>query len=348
MVVSVYRRGRMFWASYREGGERFRVSLETTHRKVAEQKRIEVEFELLRRQREREMVVPGVDDRVGATIAEVRDAYDVWSRANKRPKTVRNDVARLQSFLEAHESEAPIDSVRTRDVEGFLSRRALAGAAPATVLRHREILHALFEYAVRLEFVDQNPVSNVPRPRLPERDPRFLSLDQIDELLGTVAGDLVAPLVATAVFAGLRREELVWLTWADLDLGAEVPVLRVRSKSVAGESWTPKTKKNRVIPISKRLRSILQAIPRKGRWLFPSPEGLRWDPDNLGWRMRGLLRRLGLSWNFLDMRHTFGSQLARNGVSLLKISKLMGNSPEIARRHYINLVPEELCADVEF
>ena len=55
-----------------------------------------------------------------------------------------------------------------------------------------------------------------------------------------------------------------------------------------------------------------------------------------------------LPWNLMELRHTFGSQLARKGVSLLKIAKLMGNSPEIAARHYINLVPEEMAEDVAF
>lgn len=60
------------------------------------------------------------------------------------------------------------------------------------------------------------------------------------------------------------------------------------------------------------------------------------------------MRRAGLPWTFLDLRHTFGSQLAKNDVSLIKIAQLMGNSPEIARRHYIQLVPEDMLADVEF
>ena len=60
------------------------------------------------------------------------------------------------------------------------------------------------------------------------------------------------------------------------------------------------------------------------------------------------MEKAGLPWNFLDLRHTFGSQLAQKGVSLYKISKLMGNSPEICSRHYARLVPEEMHEDVEF
>ena len=55
-----------------------------------------------------------------------------------------------------------------------------------------------------------------------------------------------------------------------------------------------------------------------------------------------------LPWGCLDFRHTFGSQLAMKGESLYKISAIMGNSPEICRRHYAALIPEALCDSVEF
>ncbi len=55
-----------------------------------------------------------------------------------------------------------------------------------------------------------------------------------------------------------------------------------------------------------------------------------------------------LSWSCLDFRHTFGSQLAMKGESLYKISHLLGNSPEICRKHYAALIPEEMNDVVEF
>jgi len=50
----------------------------------------------------------------------------------------------------------------------------------------------------------------------------------------------------------------------------------------------------------------------------------------------------------LDFRHTFGSHLAVKGESLFKISELMGNSPEICRKHYAALIPEEMKDTVGF
>jgi hypothetical protein len=58
--------------------------------------------------------------------------------------------------------------------------------------------------------------------------------------------------------------------------------------------------------------------------------------------------QFGLPWGCLHYRHTFGSQLAMKGESLYKIATLMGNSPEICRRHYAALIPESLVMSVEF
>jgi site-specific recombinase XerD len=96
----------------------------------------------------------------------------------------------------------------------------------------------------------------------------------------------------------------------------------------------------------------------KHTWLFPSPAGQHWEPDNFsadlreaniagiaGWKdKKGKLT----PFNCLHYRHTFGSQLAMKGESLYKIAKLMGNSPQIAERHYAALVAEDLTDTVEF
>lgn len=70
--------------------------------------------------------------------------------------------------------------------------------------------------------------------------------------------------------------------------------------------------------------------------------------DNFSRDLARVNRKAKLKWACLDYRHTFGSQLASKGESLYKISKLMGNSPDICRWHYAALVPEEMAGSVEF
>lgn len=340
-MVGLHQRGRTWWVSYQQAGRQVRRSLNTTNRKVAQDAWLDLQVQL---RDGSPPPAPAKPERV--PVGVLRDDYRAYCLAHKAARTARSDLNRLKEFFD-RVRVGYVDEITTAVVSQFLSVKVLEdGIAPATVRRYREILHALMEHARRLDLVTENAVSRIPSPRLPEREPRFLSLDQIDEVLRKTDCQLRA-VVATAIWSGLRREELCWLTWSDVDLGG-VPVLRVRGKEADGQAWMPKTKRSRAVPVSPKLREVLAELPRRTRWVFPSPAGKRWDPDNLSARLRETMHAAGLPWTFLDFRHTFGSQLAQRGTSLVKIAKLLGNSPTVCHRHYITLVPEELAADVAF
>jgi integrase len=276
--------------------------------------------------------------------------------AKKRPKKEGEDRRRRTPVLDA----AHLEQITTAEISTFISAQVQSrGLAPKTANRYREILSALFNWAMTQRGVrmpsDKNPAATVLRYKELAPEIRFLTLKQIDGQLEALAENVqMQAMAAMLIYAGLRREEILWLTHDDLDLSVKpFGVIRVRAKTVDGESWEPKTKKNRAVPVSSRLRFYLDKWQLKserghGPWLFPSPEGKRWDPDNFSADLRAANENAKLTWGCLDFRHTFGSQLAMKGESLYKISQLMGNSPEICRRHYAALLPESLVDSVEF
>lgn len=289
----------------------------------------------------------------------VCDAVRVTSRkvsakAKKRPPKPGQDRRRKAAVIEAN----CFEQITTADIAGFVSGQVKSrGLAPKTANRYREILTRLFNWAMTQHGIrmphDRNPAAAVERYKEHAPEISFLTLEQIDEQLDALAGDMkMQAAVATLIFAGLRREELLWLTTEDLDWSAGPHgVIRVRAKTVRGESWQPKTKKNRGVPVSSRLKPFLEKLRLSGfsgPWLFPNSEGNRYDPDNFSSDLRTLNAANDLDWSNLHYRHTFGSQLAMKGESLYKIATLMGNSPEICRRHYAALLPESLLDSVEF
>jgi len=242
-------------------------------------------------------------------------------------------------------------------VEQFIEERLKSGdwQAAKTANCLRQVLHQFFEYAIKHHgFRSQdprhpNPVKAVDRLHEDAPSIRFLTVEQIDRQLNAVRKDAVLhAAVAIFIYAGLRRSEACWLTREDVDL--EKRIIRVEAKAHGTENWQPKTRRNRAVPISKGLAAILRDYqpPGTSPWCLPSPTGKRWDPDNLSKRLRCVNDEAGLPWTFLDFRHTFGSHLAQKGLSLYKISALMGNSPEICRRHYAAIVPEAMHEEVEF
>jgi integrase len=249
------------------------------------------------------------------------------------------------------------EQITTADISSFIVTRVRRQAlAPKTANRYREILTRLFNWAMEQNGIsitgDRNPAAKVERYRERAPDIRFLSLEQIDQQLKSLEKypDLQV-MVAVYNYAGLRREELRWLQESDVDFSAGIHgMIRVRAKTVDDKSWEPKTKVNRVVPFSCKLKIYLEKYPIpgvEGKWYFSTPNGKRWGPDNLSRYLKKANEEAGRAWNCLDFRHTFGSQLAMKGESLYKISNLMGNSPEICRRHYAALIPELMASSVD-
>ncbi len=366
-MASLLKRGKTYYAQYCVGGKAKRVGLGTTSLQLAREKVRQIESSLLRQD---DSPVP-----TRTRIPEILEEYVEYMRQHKTRNSLKSDfhylreafgpvcialkASRAQQDSGKHRIEtARLEDVTTAHVSQFISTMVQTrGLGPKSANRYREVLHTLFAWAIDQRGIkmpgDRNPVTRVKRYR--ERAPRinFLTLEQIDSQLQALEDTpLIQTLVAVYIYAGLRREEALWITHTDMDFkSGPHGMIRVRAKTVNGESWEPKTKVNRVVPISSTLRGYLDSYqPRivPGHWFFPSPEGKRWDCDNFSRDLRNTNQKKHIRFTCLDYRHTFGSQLAMKGESLYKISTLMGNSPEICRRHYACITPESTCETVEF
>ena len=276
----------------------------------------------------------------------------------KRTNARRGKVKLGQELREPHIEATCLEEITTSQIADFIRESVQRYELQAkTANRFREVLHRLFSWAMDEGGVrmpgDVNPVDKVKRYKESAPQIRFLSLEQIDQQLEVLKDHAVLrTLVAVYIYAGLRREEALWLTLEDIELNTgKHGVIRIRAKTIGDEQWETKTKVNRVVPISSALREFLVRYERPdvlAPWYFPSPNGKRWHPDNLSKTLRRINRAAGFPWSCLDYRHSFGTLLAMKGESLYKISTLMGNSPDICRRHYATLTPDALTQSVEF
>lgn len=135
------------------------------------------------------------------------------------------------------------------------------GIKGKTANRFREVLVRLYNWAMKEGGVrmpgNVNPAAAVERYKETTPVIRFLDRDQIVEQVAALTDwPVLRVVVAIYIYAGLRREELLWLIADDVDLtAAPRGVIRVRAKEVNGEFWQPKTAKNRVVPISRTLKT---------------------------------------------------------------------------------------------
>lgn len=344
-MASIYKRGRVWWISFYANGRHRCQSLKTDSEKVAIAFKRKYEYELVTK-------TLRIQDKVDLESLITEYLKDVQARcADKTHETAKI----FFKWFREKTGFTFLNQLTPATVQDYFRDFQLEGRKPTTINRYREILHAFFNYAIRAgSWVLENPVTKVPRLRCPDPQIRFLTLKQIEIQLQALAKwRCIHAVVATLIYAGLRRDEALWLTTKDVDL--DKGMIYVTAKTVATEGWCSKTKRNRSVPISTDLHPILAKFAlwrrrkySKSPWFFPSPTGERWDADNFSTDLRRINRAAKLSWAALLFRHTFGSQLAQQGVSLHKIAKLMGNSERVAERHYAALVPDRLREDVEF
>jgi integrase len=373
-MACVYKRGKCYWISYYVGRTQVQESLHTSNERVAKAKKKRLEYDL---------ALGDLHVASKTPLSAIMEAFCQELKATRTFKSYKNDFSRLRVFFgpiceslkpgapgtalgtrpttsghdkyaDQHVKAALLEDITPEAINRFLAARTQQnGWSAKTANLMRQVLSKLFSFSIKHHGFRSrdprypNPVKAVDKRKEPAPQIRFLRSEEIQHQLGVLTeSPVIRAMVATYIYAGLRREEALWLTQEDVDLPKRL--IRVRAKTVGDQKWQPKTKRNRVVPISDALSAILSEYtpPDSGPWFFPSPTGKKWDPDNFSQDLRAVNDAAGLDWSCLDFRHTFGSHLAQKGVSLYKIPTLMGNSPEICRRHYAALIPEEM-RDVE-
>ena len=139
-------------------------------------------------------------------------------------------------------------------------------------------------------------------------------------------------MILTALYTGLRANELINLEWQDFDF--DNGVLKIVNK----KDFQTKSKKFRVIPLNKRLITGLKPYIKKGGLCF-SNEGKRLHcaPRRAIYSVLKHAGLKGVSWHIL--RHTFASRLVQEGVSIFKVSKWLGHSSVNTTMIYSHLAP---------
>ena len=336
-MASLKKRGDTFYAQYYIGTKQKRVCLDTDSLQIAKEKLRQLESNLAR----------GIANPLSTRtpIGEVLDAYVKHIRAHKTPKSAQTEIYYLREAFGAvcdglkvtsrtlsekarkrplrpdvdHRRRLArievnhIEDLTTANVSGFIgSLVAARGLAPKTANHYRQILTrvcnwAMKEHGIRLP-ADRNPAAAVKRYHEEAPSIRFLTLEQIDsQLKALTLWPQLKTMVAVYIYAGLRREEALWLQAEDIDLSAGANgMIRIHAKEVGGRFWQPKTRRNRAVPISSALRACLERwTPPKSDhgWYFPSPEGHRYDPDNFSQDLRAAQAETKLPYACLDFRH---------------------------------------------
>ena len=190
----------------------------------------------------------------------------------------------------------------------------------------RTMLHGLFEFAIRREWCDKNPIKRIERKKVIEKEILPLKLSETKRLITTAQRESPNCAVAAAllVYTGIRPREVRRLTWRDID--TEEKTITVRSQC----SKTGGVRQVEIPPVLNRLLIAHSSELKEGK-ICPTDWQRRWRKirDNSGFRGR---------WVQDVLRHTYASFHAKRYTDLPRLQLNMGHRDlSLLRSRYVNM-----------
>ena len=143
-----------------------------------------------------------------------------------RPSTLRGYRQAMSTHLDGTElGDERVDQITPGRINRHVESLQRLGLAPQTVKNVIVPVRAIYRRLSEHEIITRNPTTGARVPAGSGRRLAFLSPAEISPVLDALDVKDRA-LWATAIYAGLRRGELMALPWSDVDLGAGVITVR--------------------------------------------------------------------------------------------------------------------------
>jgi len=256
------------------------------------------------------------------SLAKFQQEYFAYAKSYKEDSTItleKTYVRQFVDFIGGGKNLRSLDvTVMDRWRADFLGKKR----SPATFNIVLRMLHAMFEIAVKWQYLDENPFKQIQKMKVAERR-LFLLDEEMRILFGFIERDANLPnlrenvrrfrkhfklYVEFLLNTGLRRNEAINLRSENIDWSRNVLYIEMT-----------KTKQMRAVPMNRRVQEILREVDGE---MFR-----KLHPHDVTRKFREYLKEAGLSgFKLHSLRHTFSCRLLALGVDLYTISRLLGHT----------------------
>jgi len=257
----------------------------------------------------------------------------------------RRDIEKFAAFLGTR-------NIRLRDVQrteivDFLATLYKRGLDSRSVARHLVTIRNFFRFALMEGYIQDDPAASVESPRFRQSLPDFLSVEEVDSLLGqpdcnSIVGLRDRAMIELLYSCGLRVSELCSLRVSDLQM--EQGCLRCIGKG----------DKERLVPVGRNALKAVGEYLRKSRpelmgqhltpFLFLNSRGGRVNRVGFWKTLGDYGRKAGLRKDLSPhmLRHSFATHLLDRGADLRSVQIMLGHSDISTTQIYTHVVEERL------
>lgn len=316
-----------------------------TIRKMAKRQKVVADWlnERLVEQKKGLLVEPSKETVAQFLERWLRDSVKISTRS----RTYESYASTVRCHVAPTLGGIPLRKLTPTDVQRLYGQKLESGLSPRSVQYIHAVLHGALKQAVQRGLIYRNPCEAVARPKVERKTMKALDLEQVNRLLAEAQHDRLYALYILAVHTGMRRGELLGLTWDNVDLkNRRVHVVQQLQHLDKGEAKLvpPKTAKARrgIDLTSFEVKALMQHRREQSKerlrlgeaWqnnmnlVFTTGIGTPLNPANLVRRsFHPLLEKAGLPRiRFHDLRHSAASLMLQMDISAKVVQEMLGHS----------------------
>ena len=280
-----------------------------------------------------------------------RFVQDVWKPAKMNLNEVRHTTIAFNGYILKiiipYFAKYKLYEITDKTIEKYLDylrnrykSKYGKGLSPKSVKHHYCILNLIFQYAVKLDYIESNPLSKVDTPKLVRRRVDALTKDQVLTFINELKS---VPIKQRAMYTlllttGIRRGEMFGLQWGDVDFAGRL--IRIeRNVTYTKDSGVvvglPKSLAGiREIPLTDGMIRLLNDYrngvnyPDNAFVFHTDNQPLKpHNPDYATTYLRKFMKESNLpNMSPHDLRHTCASMLLQSGADIKSVQDILGHA----------------------
>lgn len=227
--------------------------------------------------------------------------------------------------------------ITTADIMAWLAQMKLSGVKSATIRNQRSNISPFFTWLYHNRMIERNPCDPIKPIKVPSEEKRAFSSEDVDTIRTICKSPFERALVEMLLCTGLRINELGNLKLEDVDFDKMV----VHVKNGKGG----KDRTTFITPVAKKyLTKYLKWNKHKSEYVFTTRLDGRYKNNSFGEVMRDMSKRCDIHIHPHRFRRTLATDLARKGMPIQEIQKLLGHSKISTTQTYIETRLEKVEA----
>ncbi|HDP25937.1 MAG TPA: tyrosine recombinase XerC [Deltaproteobacteria bacterium] len=251
-------------------------------------------------------------------------------------RAYHNDMNHLMSFLRERGGE----EISKETVRSYMLKLHTTYSR-ATINRKLSAIKGFFDFIIRQGALEANPFSHVRSLKNPGSLPRFLTPDEVFDLIDATKNSRDRAILELLYSTGIRVGEVEAMNCYDVDMTAGFVLV------------TGKGKKQRRVPVGRRAQAAIRMYLRERGIddpiysrdpLFLNSRGKRITTRSIRWIVSKWSKQAALSRQVSPhvIRHSFATHMLDSGADLRSIQEMLGHASLSTTQRYTHLTVDKL------